>query len=274
MQALPIASSKVGATGNRSVCQAALSGLLNSRLHCCCSVLMADPSATLPQVRIDIAAKVYMQMPHALQVSRGFAHGWVKLMSIIHTVMDNDTVPTAVNVKRSIGQSSLRKDVLQYLAEGGRSADATLSNLILFLHLLPHQSVHLTIMMQGKSHPTFAFSLACIPELSALPLAAMPVELFQINSWIAGLSLLLTHLLVAQGRRAKSQASSACTLANFCAVQPVWLPNLSAVACRLVADRSSLMQLSCADHDLVLHNDLLGKQPQCGPAGINTCDST
>ena len=56
----------------------------------------------------------------ALQVSKGFAYGWVKLMSIIHTVMDNDSVPTAVDLKRSIGQSSIRKDVLQYLAEGGR----------------------------------------------------------------------------------------------------------------------------------------------------------
>ena len=55
-----------------------------------------------------------------LQVSKQFVLGWKNLMSVIFTVMDNDTVPTATNLKRSIHDSIYQASVQQYLREGGK----------------------------------------------------------------------------------------------------------------------------------------------------------
>ena len=52
------------------------------------------------------------------------ACGWVALMGIIETVLNNDTVPTVTNLKHSIRQNHAKYRVVPFLIEAGKYATA------------------------------------------------------------------------------------------------------------------------------------------------------
>ena len=134
--------------------------------------------------------------------------------------------------------------------------DATLicDNLSPCLHLLPHESAHLTALMQGRLHLTVVFNLACNHEPS--------VSCGTLSDQVVGCRIeFALDALIGRSREESDVTGAGCdtSMSKLLCCSTNMAAN-SVSCCMRGLSPIMPMQLFCADHDLVLHDGLPGNR--------------